>query len=105
MGFASFSGERESGTLKQLLSVGARPRDILAGKAMALIGAIFALLAPAFIGAALALVFFVDRERLSLVDQLIRLGALGAAYAAYLAGFAFLASAETPSARKAKPAR
>ena len=57
MGFASFSGERESGTLKQLLSVGARPRDILAGKAMALIGAIFALLAPAFVGAALALVF------------------------------------------------
>ena len=78
MGFASFSGERESGTLKQLLSVGARPRDILAGKALALIGAIFALLAPALVGAALALVFFVDRERLSLADQFLRLGALGA---------------------------
>ena len=104
MGFASFSGERESGTLKQLLSVGARPRDILAGKAMALIGAIFALLAPAFVGAALALVFFVDRERLSLADQFIRLGALGAAYAAYLAGFAFLALGVSALARNSRAA-
>ncbi len=104
MGFASFSGERESGTLKQLLSVGARPRDILAGKAMALIGAIFALLAPAFVGAALAVVFFVDRERLSLADQLIRLGALGAAYAVYLAGFAFLALGVSALARSSRAA-
>lgn len=104
MGFASFSGERESGTLKQLLSVGARPRDILAGKAMALIGAIFALLAPAFVGAALALVFIVDRERLSLADQFIRLAALGAAYAAYLAGFAFLALGVSALARNSRAA-
>ncbi|MBM3563887.1 MAG: DUF3526 domain-containing protein [Alphaproteobacteria bacterium] len=104
MGFASFSGERESGTLKQLLSVGARPRDILAGKALALIGAIFALLAPAFIGAALALISFVDRERLSLVDQFIRLGALGAAYAVYLAGFAFLALGVSALARNSRAA-
>ena len=104
MGFASFSGERESGTLKQLISVGARPRDILAGKAMALIGAIFALLAPAFIGAALASFFFVDRERLSLVDQFIRLGALGAAYAAYLAGFAFLSLGVSAFARTSRAA-
>ncbi len=104
MGFASFSGERESGTLKQLLSVGARPRDILAGKAVALIGAIIALLAPAFIGAALALLFFVDRERLSLFDQFIRLGALGAAYVAYLAGFAFLALGVSALARNSRAA-
>jgi len=104
MGFASFSGERESGTLKQLLSVGARPRDILAGKAFALIGAIFALLAPAFLGAALALLFFVDRERLSLADQFIRLGVLGGAYAVYLAGFAFLALGVSALARNSRAA-
>ncbi|MBI1981389.1 MAG: DUF3526 domain-containing protein [Methylocystis sp.] len=104
MGFASFSGERESGTLKQLLSVGAKPRDILAGKTLALIGAIFALLAPALVGAALALIFFVDRERLSLSDQFIRLGALGAAYAAYLAGFALLALGVSALARNSRAA-
>jgi ABC-2 type transport system permease protein len=104
MGFASFSGERESGALKQLLSVGARPRDILAGKALALIGAIFALLAPAFIGAALALFFFVDRERLSLADQFIRLCALGAGYAIYLAGFAFLALGVSALAKNSRAA-
>ncbi|MGD9659536.1 MAG: DUF3526 domain-containing protein [Methylocystis sp.] len=104
MGFASFSGERESGTLKQLLSVGVRPRDILAGKALAQIGAIFALLAPAFIGAALALFFLVDRERLSLADQFIRLGALGAAYAVYLAGFAFLALGVSALAKNSRAA-
>lgn len=104
IGFASFSGERESGALKQLLSVGARPRDILAGKALALIGAIFALLAPAFICAALALVFFVDRERLSLADQFIRLGALGAGYALYLSGFAFLTLGVSALARNSRAA-
>jgi ABC-2 type transport system permease protein len=91
-GFASFSGERENGTLKQLLSLGARPRDILAGKAATLIGASAALLLlPACLGAALAVALLSDASRLSLADQLLRLGAMGLGYAAYLAGFAFLA--------------
>ncbi len=89
-GFASFSGERESGTLKQLLSVGARPGDLLAGKALALIGATFALLAPAAAGAALALSLLTDTTKLSLADQFLRLGALTLGYGVYLAGFAFL---------------
>ncbi|MCC3245864.1 DUF3526 domain-containing protein [Methylocystis sp. WRRC1] len=89
MGFASLSGERESGTLKQLLGVGARPRDILAGKALTLVGASFALLVPALAGAAAALALLTD-ARLSLADQFLRLGALGFGYAVYLAGFALL---------------
>ena len=104
IGFASFSGERESGALKQLLSVGARPRDILAGKALALIGAIFALLAPALVGAALALFLFVDRERFSLADQFMRLGALGAGYALYLSGFAFLTLGVSALAKNSRAA-
>lgn len=91
VGFASISGERESGTLKQLMSLGARPRDIVAGKALALIGATFALLAPAVIGAALAVALLTDATRLSLADQFARLGALAFFYAVYLAGFALLA--------------
>ena len=33
LGFAAFSGEREQGTLRQLLSLGVRPVDLLLGKA------------------------------------------------------------------------
>jgi ABC-2 type transport system permease protein len=104
MGFASFSGERESGTLRQLLSVGARPRDILAGKMLALVGATFALLAPAFAGAALAVLLMTDGERFSLTDQFLRLGALGFGYGVYLAGFALLALAVSAFARNSRAA-
>jgi ABC-2 type transport system permease protein len=90
-GFASFSGERESGALKQLLSLGARPGDLLAGKALALLGATALLLAPAALGAAVAVAALTDPERFPLVDQFLRLLALGAGYAVYLSGFAFLA--------------
>lgn len=103
-GFQSFSGERESGTLKQLLSIGARPTDLLAGKTLALLGAVFALLAPAVVGVALALAFLTDGEKLSLADQFARLGALTLGYGVYLAGFAFLTlavSALAPSSRAA----
>ncbi|WP_424360451.1 ABC transporter permease subunit [Methylocystis parvus] len=103
-GFASFSGERESGTLKQLLSLGARPRDLLAGKAVALLGASAALLAPALIGAAIAVATMTDANRLSLADQFLRLAAMTAGYAVYLAGFVFLAlgvSALSKSSRAA----
>lgn len=103
-GFASFSGERESGTLKQLLSLGARPADLLAGKALALGGAVVLLLAPALVATGAALLFLTDTEKLSLPDQFLRLGALAAGYGAYLMGFAFLAlgvSARASSSRTA----
>jgi len=104
MGFASFSGERESGALKQLLGMGTRPDDILAGKVLALTGAGFALLAPALLGAGLAVALLTDRTRLSLADQFLRLAALGLAYAAYLAGFAFLALGVSALARNSRTA-
>ncbi|WP_457798442.1 ABC transporter permease subunit [Methylocystis sp. S23] len=103
-GFASFSGERESGALKQLLSLGARPRDLLAGKALALIGASAALLAPAVIGAAVAVALMTDASRLSLGDQFVRLGALAGGYAVYLAGFAFLALGVSALAKSSRAA-
>lgn len=103
-GFQSVSGERESGTLKQLLSLGARPADLLAGKALALIGAVFTLLAPAAIGAGLALAAMTDGEKLPLADQFTRLAALTIGYGAYLAGFAFLALAVSALARSSRAA-
>ena len=89
-GFASFAGERESGTLKQVLGAGARPRDLFAGKALALFGATTALLAPALLIVAGAIMFFGDHDKFPTDDQLLRLAALMLAYAIYLAGFTFL---------------
>lgn len=103
-GFASFSGERESGTLKQLLSLGARASDLLAGKALALIGAAGALLAPAAAGATLALWLLTDATKLSASDQFLRLGALTLGYGVYLAGFAFLALGVSALAKSSRAA-
>ena len=40
MTFSAFSGEREQGTLRQLLSLGVRPRELLAGKALGVAAAL-----------------------------------------------------------------
>lgn len=51
--FNAFAGEREMGTLRQLLSLGVKPSTLAAGKALGIAGALAALLVPAAaIGAA-----------------------------------------------------
>jgi ABC-2 type transport system permease protein len=47
LGFHAFSGERETGTLRQLLSLGVSRRDLALGKALGLAGALALLLVPA----------------------------------------------------------
>lgn len=103
-GFAAFSRERESGTLKQLLGAGARPTDLLAGKALALAGVALLLLVPAMLGTALCIALFADRDKFPLADQLVRLGAMSAGYSVYLGGFALFTlgvSARAASSRAA----
>ena len=46
IGFNAVSGERERGTLRQLLSIGVPTRSLLFGKAAALAGCVAALIAP-----------------------------------------------------------
>jgi ABC-2 type transport system permease protein len=104
MGFASFAGERESGALKQTLSLGVRPSDLLAGKALALVGAAGALLAPAFLGAAVAVALLTDASKLSLLDQLLRAAAMALGYGVYLTGFAFFALGVSARARDSRAA-
>lgn len=45
--FNAFAGEREQGTLRQLMSLGVRPRDLMAGKALGVAGALALVLVPA----------------------------------------------------------
>lgn len=49
LGFDTFAGEREQGTLRQALSLGVSPTRLLWGKALALFGCIAALLVPAVV--------------------------------------------------------
>lgn len=58
LGFAAFSGEREKGTLPQLLSVGVRPIHLLLGKGAAGAGLLFGLLSLACVGLAAGLALF-----------------------------------------------
>jgi ABC-2 type transport system permease protein len=56
LGFGAFAGERESGTLRQLLSLGVRPATLGAGKALGIAAALGIVLVPATILGALAIV-------------------------------------------------
>jgi ABC-2 type transport system permease protein len=103
VGFSAFAGERERGTLRQSLSVGAAPVDILAGKAIAAFGALSALLLPAFALCAIAAPTLADHE-FSIADQFARLVAFFSGYALYLAGFVFLALAVSAFARTTRAA-
>jgi len=57
LAFAAFGAEREQGTLRQLLSLGVRPRDLALGKALGVAGALALLLVPAAIIGVIALAF------------------------------------------------
>ncbi len=56
LAFNAFAGERERGTLRQLLSLGLRPRDLVLGKTLGLGGALGLMAAPAVVLGAAALV-------------------------------------------------
>ena len=103
LGFAGFSGERERGTLRQLMSLGASPVDILAGKALAALGALAVLLVPAFSLAVLATLLLADHD-VSVVDQLQRLLAFSFGYGLYLCGFVFLALGVSAAAKSTRTA-
>ncbi len=84
-------GANGAGTLRQLLSIGITPRQLLWGKALS-IGAVLALL---LLPVALVLLFVVsvDAEEGTLADTLLRFVVLAFAYALYLGIFLFLALA------------
>jgi ABC-2 type transport system permease protein len=55
LSFSAFAGEREQGTLRQLLSLGVRKTDLAWGKALGIAGALGALIVPATIVGVIAL--------------------------------------------------
>ena len=100
--FSSYAGEREDGTLKQLLSHGISLKSIFQGKLSAAFYVVLKLLIPLSFIIIVATIFF--QAGSAQVDQLLRLTILLSVYALYFMIFAFIAigvSAKSTSRRSA----
>jgi len=100
--FAAFSGEREQGTLRQLMSLGVARRDLFLGKAAGVAGALALVLVPVTVAGIVALAL--TSEFGSPLRDLSRAGVLALTYLAYFAiiiAVALGVSARTRSSRLA----
>lgn len=99
--FGALAGERERGTLRQLLSLGVRPRDLVLGKALGLSAVALVLFFPVGLFGAIALEVLPGSET---PGRWNRFTGLGVAYALYLAAmlaFCLAISAVMPTSRAA----
>ncbi len=101
LGFDLLAGERERGTLRQVLSTGVPRRTWLAGKALALAAAAGAVAVPAALG---GLALIVAGDQATRGDTAMRAALLAGAYTIYLAGFAGIALAASAVARSTRAA-
>jgi ABC-2 type transport system permease protein len=102
LGYGVVAAERDSGTLRLLLSQGVSPRQLLVGKTLGLVGVVMRLYIPVIVLTAIGW-FALQNGRVS-ADETIRLLLLVLAYAGYLiicCGVAVLVSARSGSARTA----
>lgn len=102
LAFSAFAGEREQGTLRQLLSLGLRSKTLALGKALGIAGALSVLLLPAAIVGAIALLLAAESG--AAAAEFSRLAPLTLSYLIYFGVFVFLAliiSARVSSARVA----
>jgi ABC-2 type transport system permease protein len=102
LAFSAFAGEREQGTLRQLLSLGAPRFKLVSGKVLGLTFALALLLAPATLAGVLALAL--ASEDGAMMSNFPRLALLCAGYLLYLGefiGVSLACSALASSARAA----
>src|SRR5262249_5721137 len=88
LGSNAMSGERERGTLRQLLSLGVPTRNLLLGKTLALASCVAALIAPIALSMTVLVVARAAPAERS--DVLMRLAWLCVGYGFYLGLFIFL---------------
>lgn len=102
LAFGAFAGEREAGTMRQLLSLGVRPLALATGKALGVAAALALLFVPAaLLGAA---VLALSSSGGTTAEALPRFALMAAAYLLYFiafSGIALAVSARAPSARSA----
>jgi ABC-2 type transport system permease protein len=101
LAFSTVSAERESGTLRQLLSTGVRPRDVVRGKALGVAAALAMLLCPAALLVAAAMVLSsADSAGNAVLPGLL----LVLTYSAYFAIFVAVSVAVSARARSSRSA-
>jgi ABC-2 type transport system permease protein len=100
--FGAFAGEREAGTLRQLLSLGVPRRTFLVGKALGIAGVLAVVVVPAAVIGALALTATTDAPGLTQAGMRSALMAGGyGLYCVACVGLGLAVSAIAPSSRVA----
>jgi ABC-2 type transport system permease protein len=99
--FGQFAGERESGTLRQLLSTGITTRDLALGKIAGTGGALLLLLLPAAVLGAAALLLLSSAAASAMLSRFLLLAVVYASYFLMVALVALTVSAWARSSRQA----
>lgn len=99
-GFSTVAADRENGTLKILLSQGATWKEIIAGKALGLLGIALTLLLPVI--ATMVITCLALEQPAFVADDLLRIGWLGIAYTLYFGIIALVAVIVSAVSRSAK---
>lgn len=102
LSFSAFAGEREAGTLRQLLSLGVKKTDLAWGKALGIAGALGVLLVPATIIGVIALTL--TSENGSLASSAARMVLMFASYLLYFGVFIGLSLAVSAKAKSSQMA-
>lgn len=102
LSFSAFAGEREAGTLRQLLSLGVRKTDLARGKALGIASALGALIVPATILGVIALAL--TSENGMLASNAPRMAWMFAGYLLYFGVFIGAALAVSARARSSQMA-
>jgi ABC-2 type transport system permease protein len=102
LSFSAFAGEREQGTLRQLLSIGVERRHLALGKAAGITAALSLLLVPAAILGSLALLLASDDGAIGV--SLARVMIMSVGYLVYLGIFVAVSLAVSARARSARVA-
>jgi ABC-2 type transport system permease protein len=100
LSFSAFAGEREQGTLRQLLSLGVKKTDLAWGKALGIAGALGALIVPATITGVIALALTSETGMLGASAS--RMTWMFAAYLLYFGVFIGLALAVSAKAKSSQ---
>jgi ABC-2 type transport system permease protein len=85
LSFSAFAGEREQGTLRQLLSLGVKKTDLAWGKALGIAGALGSLIIPATVIGVIALTL--TSENRNLAASAPRIALMFTSYLLYFASF------------------